>query len=124
MERFVALLINLRNRHFLLADVLIFLTMPTLALELRVDGANVLSRYTPSLLVATGLFLAVKLGVFYVGGLYSRFWRYASIDELGHIAFLGGLAMLIQTGYCSAWLSRSAGSAWSFRAPFRSSRDC
>jgi FlaA1/EpsC-like NDP-sugar epimerase len=98
MERFVALLINLRNRHFLLADVLLFLIMPALALELRLDGANVLSRYTPSLLVATGLFLAVKLGVFYVGGLYSRFWRYASIDELGHIAFLGGLATVIQGG--------------------------
>jgi FlaA1/EpsC-like NDP-sugar epimerase len=97
MESFVASLIKLRNRHFLLADLALFLVMPAVALAIRLDGWEALDRHGRSLLVATILFLAVKLLIYYSGGIYSRFWRYASIDELGHITLLGVLALGVQT---------------------------
>jgi FlaA1/EpsC-like NDP-sugar epimerase len=89
---------KLRNRHFLAMDIVAFLITPFLALMLRMDGNVPYDRYTRSLVVTTVAFLLVKLVVFYRGGLYSRFWRYAGLDELAHLAFLGVVALLIQTG--------------------------
>src|SRR5262249_31657983 len=68
-----------------------------LALMLRMDGNVPYDRYARSLAVCTVVFLVVKLVVFYRGGLYSRFWRYAGLDELTRITFLGVVAMLCQT---------------------------
>jgi FlaA1/EpsC-like NDP-sugar epimerase len=89
---------RLRNRHFLAIDALAFLLTPLLALVLRMDGNVPLDRYGGSLIVVTVAFLLVKMVVFYRGGLYSRFWRYAGLDELARIALVGVVALLIQTG--------------------------
>lgn len=97
MESFVSFLLKLRNRHFLALDFLIFLATPAIALLLRVDDSEVVGNNLGALAVATLLFLAVKLSVFYRGNMYSRFWRYASVEELAHIAFLGLLALILQT---------------------------
>jgi FlaA1/EpsC-like NDP-sugar epimerase len=87
-------MLALRNRHFFSLDVLLLLLTPTLALVLRTDGLNVQPRgwdvltfYVPGLLVYTGLALLVRLAVFYRFGLYSRYWRYASIEELDQISW-------------------------------------
>ncbi len=97
MDSFFSFPLKLRNRHFLVIDLAIFLITPTLALALRTDGFSSSSFFYSSLPLVTTLFLLVKLGVFYKGGMYSRFWRYASIDELFHIAFLGVLVTGLQT---------------------------
>jgi FlaA1/EpsC-like NDP-sugar epimerase len=86
-----------RNRHFLVFDVVVFLLTPALALVLRTDGISDIAWQFPSLLVVTLLFLAIKVAAFYLGGLYSRFWRYASIEELGRIALVGIIVLLVQT---------------------------
>lgn len=97
MESIGVFMSKLRNRHFLALDIIAFLLTPVLALGLRMDGNVPFDRYTGSLIVATVAFLLVKLAVFYRGGLYSRFWRYAGLDELTRIAFLGVVALLVQT---------------------------
>jgi FlaA1/EpsC-like NDP-sugar epimerase len=98
MERFVSYLSRLRNRHFLVIDILVFLLTPAAALALRTDGVSAIEHYFASLVVVTLLFLAIKVGGFYGGGLYSRSWQYASIDELARIGSVGVLVLLIQTG--------------------------
>ena len=49
---------------------------------LRVHGVWALGRYTAALLLYIAVALTIRLLVFYGAGLYSRYWRYASIDEM------------------------------------------
>jgi FlaA1/EpsC-like NDP-sugar epimerase len=69
--------------------VLAFLVTPILSQGLRMDWDFELAHFSGSLLIVTLLFLVIKLGVLYRAGLYSRFWRYASIDEMGSIIRAG-----------------------------------
>ena len=100
MDPITGLLLRLRNRHFLVVDLAIFLVMPLVALILRMDGEIELSRFGPSLLVITAVFAAIKLIFFFRARFYTRYWRYASIDELAQIVFAGMLALLIQFLLC------------------------
>jgi FlaA1/EpsC-like NDP-sugar epimerase len=77
---------SLRNRYFLLADILILCLTPTLALFLRVDAVSGLARFGSAVLVYTVVALGVRLPVFYRFELYRRYWRYASVGELVQIA--------------------------------------
>jgi FlaA1/EpsC-like NDP-sugar epimerase len=88
-------LLRLRNRHFLLLDALILCVTPTLALMLRVDGAQALETYAPGLLLYTAVALIIRLAVFYMLGLYARYWRYASIDELIQIVTAGMVSTML-----------------------------
>ncbi len=97
METSTTFMLKLRNRHFLAADLLIFLLMPALALALRTDATGILDRYGEPLLIVTLVFPPIKLLVYYWGGLYSRYWRYASVDEMAHLALLTVAATLAQT---------------------------
>ncbi len=99
-DRLVRGLLALRNRHFLAADIVLFLLIPMVALALRLDSALEFRHYGRSLLVTTLCFLIIKIAVFYRVGLYTRFWRYASIDELAHIIVVGLGATAVQlAGY-------------------------
>lgn len=75
-------LLRLRNRHFLILDALILCVTPTIALALRIDGGNAFDYNPAGLLLYTLIALIIRLIVFYAVGLYSRYWRYASIDEM------------------------------------------
>ena len=86
-------LLRLRNRHFLLLDALVLCLTPALALALRVDGVQALSNYASALLLYIAVALLIRLPVFYGAGLYSRFWRYASVGELTQIS----AAVLVST---------------------------
>jgi FlaA1/EpsC-like NDP-sugar epimerase len=98
--RSVTLLANsltrLRNRHFLALDALLFLAIPTLALALRLDRFPPPERHYAALALLTVLFAGIKLTVFYVAGLYRRYWRYASVDELLDLVNAGVLAFCLQ----------------------------
>jgi len=59
---------------------------PTLAILLRLDRLEVPLNFLHGLLIYTAVALVVRLLTFYQLGLYRRFWRYASIDELSQIA--------------------------------------
>jgi FlaA1/EpsC-like NDP-sugar epimerase len=90
-------LIKLRNRHWFIFDIGIFTITPLLALFLRLDGNLNLTEDVSQLVIATVLFLAVKLIVFWACGFYKRYWRYASIEEVLHIVMLMTGVVAIQT---------------------------
>lgn len=93
--------LHLRNRHFLLVDVVAFAFIPLFALSLRLDSALgfilTFERYQADLLLVTLLFMVIKLTVFLSGGFYKHYWRYASIDELSNVAVLTGSSVILQT---------------------------
>ncbi len=97
LKKISKVLVGLRTRHFLIIDVVCFAIAPLLALELRLDGIRNLSPYLNSLAVVTLLFVAVKLGIFYVGGFYKRYWQYAGLEEMAQIAMLIGISLAVQT---------------------------
>ncbi|HMB93272.1 MAG TPA: nucleoside-diphosphate sugar epimerase/dehydratase [Rhodothermales bacterium] len=98
VDRFAELLLRLRNRHFFLIDLIIFGCTPALALLLRVEAVEAARSHSLSLLVVTLVFGSVKVGIFVVTGLYNRYWRYASIDELAKISLAINVALLVQLG--------------------------
>lgn len=74
---------NLRNRHFLLLDILFSLCTPAAAFALRIGTTDWLwNEYRVGLFLFTLASVVVKLPVFYAMGFYRRYWRYASVDEL------------------------------------------
>lgn len=97
IKRIYTLTKELRNRHFFYIDLMFLLTTPLLAYILRFDG--VLPQQEVrfyAIIHATVIFTIAKMGVFYFLGLYRRFWKTASIDELAHLLFIGINASLAQ----------------------------
>ena len=74
-----------RNRVFLFADLIGWALIPVAALILRVDGLELMAPYLPHLLAFTLGAIGCKLAALWSFGLYRRYWRYASMDELGMI---------------------------------------
>lgn len=72
-------MLRLRNRHFLVFDFLALSLTPALALALRTDGI-VLDEWLQPLAVFTLVALGCKLLLFFPFGLYTRYWRYASVE--------------------------------------------
>ncbi len=85
--------LGLRNRHFFLLDILALLLLPTVAMMLRLDTVYLPIIYWSGLVVYTLTALIIRLIVFRGFGLYSRYWQYASVDELVQIS----LAVLVST---------------------------
>ncbi len=88
----------MRNRYLFLLDIVLLAVTPTLALAMRVDSAAWLASYVPALVQFTILALFIKLLTFFLFGLYRRYWRYASVDELVSIILAVGSAILIIAG--------------------------
>lgn len=87
------MLSRLCNRHFFFLDLVFLLLTPWLALALRLDTLAIPQYFHVGLFVYMVVSLLVRLPVFYQFGLYRRFWRYASIDELRQIV----IAVLLST---------------------------
>lgn len=83
---------NLRNRHIFLIDVFLLLIIPSIALIIRLEGFDRLAKHFPALLFFTILALLVKLPLFYYTGLYRRYWRFASLDEITLLFFTASLS--------------------------------
>jgi FlaA1/EpsC-like NDP-sugar epimerase len=72
----------IRNRYFFIADVLVLIPLSAvLSFLLRLDVTG-LVHYWGTLAVFAVLAIAIKPLVFFLFGLYRRFWQYASIREL------------------------------------------
>jgi FlaA1/EpsC-like NDP-sugar epimerase/EAL domain-containing protein (putative c-di-GMP-specific phosphodiesterase class I) len=97
MRYIFKILSRLKNRHFLFIDAIIFSVTTVLALEIRLDGAVDFTKYQFSLLLATVLFLSVKLLVLRSFGFYKRYWRYANIDELVQVNGVMTTAIILQS---------------------------
>ncbi len=90
------LLSNLKNRHFFISDLLFLLFTPYLSLLIRLDwnfGAISIDR---AFILLTIFFIIIKLTLFKILGLYNRFWKSASIDDLALLILLGIYSGLIQ----------------------------
>jgi FlaA1/EpsC-like NDP-sugar epimerase len=96
---------TIRNRYFLIADVLLMPLAVGLSFLLRLDRVG-LRLYVPTLLVFAALAAAVKPAIFHLFGLYRRFWRYASASELVNVALatLTGTAVVTLLMYSLASL--------------------
>jgi FlaA1/EpsC-like NDP-sugar epimerase len=87
----------LRNRHFLLTDLVLTPLTAVTAFILFLNPDQ-LHAYVPHLVLFIGVLVPVRLGVFLLLGLYSRFWRYASVDELLLIVTAVGLSTVVTAG--------------------------
>ncbi|MBN1661113.1 MAG: polysaccharide biosynthesis protein [Anaerolineae bacterium] len=76
---------SLRNRHFFLLDLALLPAAVVLSFALRLDMDG-MQHYAPAMLLFFALAVPVQLLIFRGLGLYRRFWRYASVDELLLIA--------------------------------------
>ncbi len=85
---------TLRNRHFFLLDLALIPLVALLAFALRLDAEGI-QDYALTILLFIAVSLPVKLMVFRKLGLYSRYWRYASVDELVQIALAVCLSTLL-----------------------------
>jgi len=94
-----------RNRYFFIADVLLMPLAVVLSFLLRLDIPG-LQPYTRTMLLFAALAALVKPVIFYMFGLYRRYWRYASVNELVTIALatLSGTAVVTLLMYSLASL--------------------
>lgn len=72
---------RLRNRHFFLLDLAVLVAAVYISFVLRLERFN-LDTHFPAALLFTALVLIVFPALFRRMGIYSRYWQYASIDEL------------------------------------------
>jgi FlaA1/EpsC-like NDP-sugar epimerase len=79
-------MIRTGNSHILLADLLVIVTAPLVALAVRVENPGEFVRYLQAALVLSCLRLIWYLLVFCFAGLYNRYWRYAAVDEIMTLA--------------------------------------
>lgn len=75
-----------RNRYFVLSDVLLTALSATLAFAIRLD-VPLFRLYLGVCVSFVLMAIAIKIPVYYVFGLYRRYWRYASVHEM--LAILG-----------------------------------
>lgn len=93
-DRFAQALFRMRNRHFLLFDLLVAAPIALTAMWLRTDGQGVM-RYLQPLAVFVIAAVTIRVGVFYTTGLYSRYWHYASVGGMWQIVKAVSLAAIL-----------------------------
>lgn len=94
-EKRINSILELRNRHLFILDVIALIFIPSLALTLRLDSVAWWSRFGQALIFFTLVALLVKIPIFYQLGLYNRFWRYAGINDLFQVLIAVGLSTAI-----------------------------
>lgn len=97
MDALSKVFFSLKNRHYFLIDAIVFIFIPLVALAIRLDGNIDFAQYGSGLIMIMILFPVVKLSIFIFSGMYQRYWRYASIDELAYIAMVTVGAVVTQT---------------------------
>ncbi len=88
-------LLKARNRHFLTLDAALMLSTPFVSLWLRLDGLEALFPYLRSTLIYALIALCVRVALFYPFGLYNRYWRSATVEELAQIVRAIGASTLM-----------------------------
>jgi FlaA1/EpsC-like NDP-sugar epimerase len=85
-KRAFAILLKLRNRHLFVLDMIAFSLIPALCLihnsSLISDSFELLSQFAMPLAIYTLTSLVIKQCVFIYFNFYSRYWSYASVDEI------------------------------------------
>ncbi len=84
-----------RNRHLLAADMLLVPMAAVLAFALRLDTAQ-LQPYVRTMLIFVIAAPFIKIPIFSVLGLYTRYWQYAGPDEMMLLVWSAALGALAQ----------------------------
>ena len=84
----------LRNRYLFLLDLILLPAGVVLAFVLRLDAAA-LGFYYSTVWLFMAVAVPVELLVAYWLGVYRRYWRYASVDELALIAGVAGVSTVV-----------------------------
>ncbi|MGC8780724.1 MAG: nucleoside-diphosphate sugar epimerase/dehydratase, partial [Anaerolineae bacterium] len=71
----------MRNRHFFIADLISLPLALYLSYVLRLE-TFALGQHRPGFLLLAALTLAIVPFIFWRVGIYARYWRYASVEEL------------------------------------------
>jgi FlaA1/EpsC-like NDP-sugar epimerase len=72
---------SIRNRHLLILDVALLLVAAYISFVLRLEQYN-LGLYWPAFFIFAGVMLFSIVGLFALAGVYTRYWPYASVEEL------------------------------------------
>jgi len=73
---------SVRNRVYVVSDLVAWALLPVATLWLRLDGFDLLGAYRAHLVGFAAVAAGCKFVALWYGGLYRRYWRYASVDEL------------------------------------------
>ena len=95
LTSFVPLVI--RNRYFFFADVLLLSVGAWLSFIIRLDTEGI-QKLIPTVVIYAGTSVVAKPLVFYFFGLYHRYWRYASADDLLLIGAGTFVAIVVVSG--------------------------
>lgn len=91
-NRRYARILHTGNLRLLLADLLVIAAAPLVALALRVENPGEFVLYLHAALVLSCARLIWYVLIFYIAGLYNRYWRYAGMDEIMALASASILA--------------------------------
>ncbi len=83
-----------RNRYFFASDLLLLILAAYLSFVLRLDSFD-LGRYWNSFAFFATLSIVITPLIFWASGLYSRVWRYASVNEMARLAGAAASAALL-----------------------------
>src|SRR4051794_3426051 len=86
------LLKHFRNRYFIASDALLLVSAVYISYVLRLDRLG-LREHWPGAILFTALVVPLTLLIFWRAGIYSRDWRYASIEEL--VLLAGGTTVAV-----------------------------
>ena len=84
----------IRNRYFLALDLVLVPIAAIISFLLRLDPSG-WQLYAYTTLVYAALALTIKPGVYFLFGLYRRYWRYAGSRELVIIMFATLVATMV-----------------------------
>jgi len=101
--------LHVRNRFLLLGDVILIVTSVLASFALRLDLGPLFLDYVPHMWTMVGVALLVKPFVYYLFGMYRRYWVYASARELLLVAIATatasiGVALIIMLVIPIGWL--------------------
>jgi FlaA1/EpsC-like NDP-sugar epimerase len=88
---------RLRNRHLLIADLLLLPLAAYLSFLLRLESFD-FATYGRGFILLAGLALLITPLVFRRAGVYSRYWRYASVEEMLLLAGAVTVAVVLAGG--------------------------
>src|SRR3990170_283400 len=77
---------QIRNRFLILADLVLIVTAVVASFALRLDIGPAFVSYLPQAWLMIAVALLIKPTVFYLLGMYRRYWVYASVREIQVIA--------------------------------------
>jgi FlaA1/EpsC-like NDP-sugar epimerase len=102
----MAIVRQLRNRYFFALDIILLITAVVLSYMLRLETFS-FSQFGSGFMLFTGVVIVVIPLLFFLFGIYSRYWIYASVDELLLLsgATTLGAAVSGVIGFLAAWAS-------------------